>query len=133
MNTTPARFALVVGDWFDGETRRGGDMVSLGVSSIGDVAGCYVQNAHKEAEYLASVDEKRHAAFRGHELSADDKLRRDVILGLMCNGVLWKKDIEAVQSRRKPPVKRPTARRTSRPRRASPDAGRTPRCPSSRP
>lgn len=75
-------------------TRRGGDMVSLGVSSIGDVAGCYVQNAHKEAEYLASVDEKRHAAFRGHELSADDKLRRDVILGLMCNGVLWKKDIE---------------------------------------
>ena len=23
MNTTPARFALVVGDWFDGETRRG--------------------------------------------------------------------------------------------------------------
>lgn len=75
-------------------TRRGGDMVSLGVSSIGDVAGCYVQNEHKEAEYLAAIDQRGHAAFRGHELSADDKLRRDVILGLMCNGVLWKAHVE---------------------------------------
>ncbi|MBK7878591.1 MAG: oxygen-independent coproporphyrinogen III oxidase [Planctomycetes bacterium] len=75
-------------------TRRGGDMVSLGVSSIGDVAGCYVQNFPKEAEYLAAIDQHGHACHRGHELSADDHLRRDVILGLMCNGVLWKREIE---------------------------------------
>jgi oxygen-independent coproporphyrinogen III oxidase len=75
-------------------TRRGGDMVSLGVSSIGDVAGCYVQNFPKEADYLAAIDAHGHAAHRGHELSRDDLLRRDVILGLMCNGVLDKRAIE---------------------------------------
>jgi oxygen-independent coproporphyrinogen-3 oxidase len=76
-------------------TRRGSDMVSLGVSSIGDVAGCYVQNEPKEMVYEAAIDEHRFAAHRGHELSADDKLRRDVILGLMCNGILRKAEIEA--------------------------------------
>jgi oxygen-independent coproporphyrinogen-3 oxidase len=76
-------------------TRRGSDLVALGVSSIGDVAGCYVQNAAKELEYGAAVQAKGHAAHRGHELSADDRLRRDVILGLMCNGVLRKGSIEA--------------------------------------
>lgn len=76
-------------------TRRGGDMVSLGVSSIGDVAGCYVQNETKEMPYEAAVDAQRFAAHRGHELSADDKLRRDVILGLMCNGILRKAEIES--------------------------------------
>lgn len=75
-------------------TRRGSDMVSLGVSSIGDVAGCYVQNAPKETDYLAAIDKQGFATHRGHELDADDLLRRDVILGLMCNGVLRKSTIE---------------------------------------
>jgi len=75
-------------------TRRGTDMVSLGVSSIGDVDGAYLQNAPKEAEYLAAVDAQGFATQRGHALDADDLLRRDVILGLMCNGVLEKAGIE---------------------------------------
>lgn len=75
-------------------TRRGSDMVSLGVSSIGDVAGCYLQNAPKETDYLAAIDKQGFATHRGHELDADDLLRRDVILGLMCNGVLRKSTIE---------------------------------------
>jgi oxygen-independent coproporphyrinogen-3 oxidase len=75
-------------------TRRGGDMVSLGVSSIGDVSGCYVQNAPQERDYLDAIDARRHATVRGHELSPDDALRRDVILSLMCNGVLPKRAIE---------------------------------------
>jgi oxygen-independent coproporphyrinogen-3 oxidase len=79
-------------------TRRGGDMVSLGVSSIGDVAGCYVQNETREMPYEAAVDAHRFAAHRGHELTDDDKLRRDVILGLMCNGVLKKSDIESAHA-----------------------------------
>jgi oxygen-independent coproporphyrinogen-3 oxidase len=75
-------------------TRRGDDLVALGVSSIGDVAGFYVQNAPAEFEYGAAVKAKGHATARGHELTADDKLRRDVILGLMCNGILRKREIE---------------------------------------
>ncbi|MBL8862333.1 MAG: oxygen-independent coproporphyrinogen III oxidase [Planctomycetes bacterium] len=69
-------------------TRRGGDMVSLGVSAIGEVAGAFVQNAHTEPEYLRLVAERGFATFRGHELTAEDRLRRDVIVGLMCNLVL---------------------------------------------
>jgi oxygen-independent coproporphyrinogen-3 oxidase len=76
-------------------TRRGADLVGLGVSSIGDVGGCYVQNAPKEPDYAAAVQSRGHAAHRGHELTADDRLRRDVILGLMCNGVLRKSAIES--------------------------------------
>ena len=75
-------------------TRRGDDMVSLGVSSIGDVANCFVQSNTKEAEYKGAVHEHGHAIVRGHELSADDRLRRDVILGLMCNGEVRKSAIE---------------------------------------
>jgi oxygen-independent coproporphyrinogen III oxidase len=76
-------------------TRRGDDMVSLGVSSIGDVAGAFFQNAPKEADYLQLMNERGFATHRGHELSAEDALRRDVIVGLMCNGVLDKREIEA--------------------------------------
>jgi oxygen-independent coproporphyrinogen-3 oxidase len=75
-------------------TRRGGDMVSLGVSSIGDVSGAFVQNAMKETEYLAAIDARGYATYRGHVLSPEDALRRDVIVGLMCNGILSKREIE---------------------------------------
>jgi oxygen-independent coproporphyrinogen-3 oxidase len=74
--------------------RRGDDMIGLGVSSIGDVSGCFAQNAHVEGEYLAAMREKGYATVRGHQLTAEDKLRRDVILGLMCNGALRKADVE---------------------------------------
>lgn len=75
-------------------TRRGTDMVSLGVSSIGEVDGAFVQNAATEGEYLARIDAQGFATWRGHALSAEDRLRRDVIVGLMCNGVLRKRAIE---------------------------------------
>lgn len=75
-------------------TRRGDDMVSLGVSAIGEVAGCFVQNAPNEVDYKSAIDTRGFATARGHALTADDRLRRDVIVGLMCNGVLDKRAIE---------------------------------------
>ncbi len=77
-------------------TRRGGDMVSLGVSAIGEVGGAFVQNAHAEPEYVKDANQRGFATFRGHALSAEDRLRRDVIVGLMCNLVL---DTAAVGAR----------------------------------
>ena len=76
-------------------TCRGTDMVSLGVSAIGEVGGAFVQNDPNEPSYLAKVTKSGFGSYRGHTLSADDRLRRDVILGLMCNGVLDKAPIEA--------------------------------------
>lgn len=74
-------------------TLRGTEMVSLGQSAIGEVDGAFVQNAHNEADYLDGVAATGSAVFRGHELSPEDHLRRDVILSLMCNGEVDKQSI----------------------------------------
>ena len=74
-------------------TRRGSEMVSFGVSSIGEVNGCFAQNFHHEADYLRAIDRGGLATMRGHRMSDEDRLRRDVILGLMCNGVIDKQRV----------------------------------------
>lgn len=74
-------------------TLRGTEMVSLGVSSIGEVDGAFVQNDPQEFGYLERIEKEGFATLRGHVLCAEDQLRRDVILGLMCNGELRKDDI----------------------------------------
>ncbi|MEM9378481.1 MAG: oxygen-independent coproporphyrinogen III oxidase [Planctomycetota bacterium] len=76
-------------------TQRGREMISLGVSSIGEVDGCYVQNVPNEPEYVQTVAEHGYATFRGHEMTDEDRLRRDVILELMCNGRIDKRRVES--------------------------------------
>ena len=76
-------------------TRAGSEMISLGVSAIGEVAGHFVQNVPHEPEYKDRIAAHGFATYRGYALSEDDKLRRAVILGLMCNGVLDKAPLEA--------------------------------------
>ena len=75
-------------------THTGSEMVSLGVSSIGEVDGCFIQNHPAETDYLNALDGDGLAALRGHKMSCEDRLRRDVILGLMCNRWLDKQKIE---------------------------------------
>tara|TARA_R110002072_G_scaffold136119_2_gene277983 strand:+ start:5308 stop:6699 length:1392 start_codon:yes stop_codon:yes gene_type:complete len=69
-------------------THKGSEMVSLGVSAIGEVNGCFAQNFASDAEYLDAIDDGGLATKRGHRMSDDDRLRRDIIMGIMCNGVL---------------------------------------------
>lgn len=76
-------------------TLRGTEMVSLGVSSIGEVDGAFVQNNPAEREYLACVEADGHAVKRGHQLTAEDRLRRDLIMSLMCNGRVHKPTLAA--------------------------------------
>lgn len=75
-------------------TQRGREMVSLGVSSIGEIDGVYVQNIANEPEYVTLAHERGFATYRGHDMSAEDELRRDVILELMCNGRIGRPAIE---------------------------------------
>ena len=70
------------------------DMVSLGVSAIGDVQGTFVQNTKKLNEYYTALDEGRFPIERGYALDEDDRLRRHVITELMCNGYLDVHDTE---------------------------------------
>lgn len=64
------------------------DLVGLGISAISNIADCYSQNEKHIKTYGAFLDEGVLPIVRGIELSADDRLRRDVIQGLMCDGVV---------------------------------------------
>lgn len=64
-------------------TRKGLDLVPLGASAIGAVAATYVQNVKEIDSFIASQGRERWV--RGFALSAEDLLRREVILELLCN------------------------------------------------
>jgi oxygen-independent coproporphyrinogen III oxidase len=70
------------------------DLIGIGASSIGKVGDVYAQNARDLDTYAASIDAGRLAIARGVRLSADDLLRRDVIMRIMCGGALRFGDVE---------------------------------------
>jgi len=72
------------------------DLVGMGVSAIGKVRDCYAQNERSLAEYQRRVDAGHLPVFRGIELDADDRLRREVISELICHGRL---DLPAFEAR----------------------------------
>lgn len=61
------------------------DLIGLGVSAIGDVAGAFAQNTKKLSTYYQAIDAGRFPVERGYALDADDVLRRHVVTQLMCN------------------------------------------------
>jgi len=70
---------------FQGYTdQRAGEMVSFGMSAIGDVGGAFLQNAREAKEYEERIGQGRLATVRGLERSPEDDLRRAVIQDLMC-------------------------------------------------
>jgi oxygen-independent coproporphyrinogen-3 oxidase len=62
------------------------DLVALGVSAIGRVGAAYYQNAKTLPEYYESLGRRQLPVVRGYALTADDEVRRDVIMALMCQG-----------------------------------------------
>ncbi|MFC1587583.1 oxygen-independent coproporphyrinogen III oxidase [Planctomycetota bacterium] len=76
-------------------TRAGSDLLALGVTSISMFDDAYFQNERKLAFYYRRLDEGEFPICRGIQLDEDDRLRRDVINGLLCNGVVLKKEINA--------------------------------------
>lgn len=70
------------------------DLIGLGSTSIAQVGDCYAQNMKTLDEYYERIDAGRLAVFRGVELDADDKLRRQVITNLICHFILHKSEIE---------------------------------------
>jgi len=59
--------------------------VGFGVSAIGDLAGGYFQNIRKLSRYYQALDQDCLPIERGRLLSSDDRVRREVIMQLMCN------------------------------------------------
>lgn len=70
---------------FQGYTTYGDcDLVSLGVSAIGQTEHAYFQNLHDLPTYEASIDAGKLAINRGVSVSRDDRIRRWTINRLIC-------------------------------------------------
>jgi oxygen-independent coproporphyrinogen-3 oxidase len=65
--------------------RSAPDLIAFGVSGIGEVAGAFAQNAKKLSDYYRYLEEGTLPVERGYVLDEDDRIRRFVILSLMCN------------------------------------------------
>ena len=75
--------------------RPDGDLIGLGVSAIGRVGDAYAQNAKDIDSYAAAVHAGRFATVRGLALDAEDRLRRDLVMAIMCRGRV---DLDALES-----------------------------------
>ena len=76
-------------------TRAECDMVALGPSSISFVDGLYACNPREVEPWSEAIEAGKLATCRGFALNDDDKLRRAVIMTIMCRFELVKKEIEA--------------------------------------
>ncbi|MDZ7748327.1 MAG: oxygen-independent coproporphyrinogen III oxidase [Halofilum sp. (in: g-proteobacteria)] len=74
---------------FQGYSTHGGcDLVAHGISAIGAFGNCYSQHSRERGPYYEALDAGRLPVARGLTLSPDDRLRRDVIMRLMCDFAL---------------------------------------------
>lgn len=71
---------------FQGYTTQGNtDLLGLGVSAISMIGDTYAQNHKVLNQWHQSVAQQGHALWRGVSLDNDDRLRRDLILRLICH------------------------------------------------
>jgi oxygen-independent coproporphyrinogen-3 oxidase len=77
-------------------THASRDLVSLGVSAIGQVGPLYIQNEKTLDRYGAALGRGVLPTHRGVTMSAEDALRKDVIQQIMCHGTV---DIAALERR----------------------------------
>lgn len=65
-------------------TRAGASLLGFGISSISQTEDTYRQNHKSLADYHANLAAGKLPVERGYQLTADDRLRRTVIMRIMC-------------------------------------------------
>jgi oxygen-independent coproporphyrinogen III oxidase len=75
-------------------TKAGTDLVGLGVTSIGQVAGAFAQNEKDLLAWGARVREGRLAVTKGMWIGDDDLVRQRIIHQIMCTYRLSKRAVE---------------------------------------
>jgi oxygen-independent coproporphyrinogen-3 oxidase len=75
-------------------TKKGVDLIGIGMSSISMLDRYYGQNYKTVRPYYEAIDSGVLPTYRGIELNDDDVIRREVITELICNFRLRKRDIE---------------------------------------
>jgi oxygen-independent coproporphyrinogen III oxidase len=86
-------------------TLRAGDTIGLGLSSISDVGGAYVQNEKVLSRWQQAIEAGRLPTERGILRTADDERRRALITDLMCNfsvdlgddAVRWAQEVDSLR------------------------------------
>ncbi len=69
-------------------TRAGTDIYGFGVSSISQTREMYWQNEKDLERYYERIDEGRLPIANGYVLTEEDRIRREAIMRLMCDGKL---------------------------------------------
>jgi oxygen-independent coproporphyrinogen-3 oxidase len=77
-------------------THASRDLISVGVSAIGQVGDLYIQNRKTLPEYAAALNSSVLPMHRGVTMTRDDTIRKDVIQQIMCHASI---DIRATERR----------------------------------
>lgn len=70
------------------------DLIGLGASAIGKIGDSFSQNLADIAHWQSALADGRLPIARGLALSADDRIRQQVIQSIMCNGCVNVRDVE---------------------------------------
>lgn len=80
---------------FQGYSTHGDcELIGMGITAISMMEGSYCQNVRTVDAYCTRVDAGEIPVFRGLRLTAEDRLRRRVIMSLICNFRLKYADVE---------------------------------------
>ena len=89
---------------FQGYSTAGGvDIYGFGMSSISQIPDAYWQNIKELDKYSSAVDSSERPLVRGYLLTPEDRIRREVIMRMMCHLELdygqlsWELDIDFQQ------------------------------------
>ena len=71
---------------FQGYSTAGGvDIFGFGMSSISQIPDAYWQNIKELDDYAAAVESGERPIIRGYLLTPEDRIRREVIMRMMCH------------------------------------------------
>jgi oxygen-independent coproporphyrinogen-3 oxidase len=73
--------------------KAGADLYGMGVTAISGFQDAYAQNFRELPAWEKAIGERGIATMRGYHLSAEDRLRREVIGRLLCHTVIPKREI----------------------------------------
>ncbi|TAN13461.1 MAG: oxygen-independent coproporphyrinogen III oxidase [Burkholderiaceae bacterium] len=82
---------------FQGYTTRAEcDLIGFGISAIGKIGNAYIQNQHIRKPWAEAVLQGELPVSKGVDLSAEDVMRRETIMAIMCGVPI---DFDAFQTR----------------------------------
>jgi oxygen-independent coproporphyrinogen-3 oxidase len=74
--------------------KAGTDLFGLGLSAISHFGGVYAQNAKDLQEYYSALNRGSYPTVLGYKMGRDDEIRKYVIMRLMCDLAVDKREVE---------------------------------------